>query len=173
MKILILSALFPPDVSPTASYVKNLATRLSKKSAVTVLTFGHLPEEITGVKVICVDKRRSLISRLSSFHKAFSQEAAKHDMIIVNNAPSIDVPVLITNPGTPIVYIQSDYLAAQSTSSPQKFLRSQMMDKAVRVIRLPKDPVYLKPEELPFADTAAAVATNEAWWQEHLTEIIL
>jgi hypothetical protein len=171
MRILILTALFPPDVSPTATYVKDLAAHLSTDHTVTVLTFGYLPEKIAGVTVTCIDKRQSLIGRLASFQKTLRRELSACDLVVVNNGPSVELPLLISNSCVPYVYIISDQSAFESTNVPQVFLRDRTNKKATKVIQLPAEDTYLKPEQLPFTDNASVATAYTIWWQQHLKEI--
>src|SRR3989344_9051256 len=41
MKIVLATALYPPDIAPPAPYVKELATRLAANHEVTIVTYGR------------------------------------------------------------------------------------------------------------------------------------
>ncbi len=98
MRILIATPLYPPDIAPSAPYVKELALRLSKHHAVTVLAYGHIPEIIPDVSIITVSKRAPLPVRILRFAKALLQNAHNADILIIENGPSVEVPFLLTGP---------------------------------------------------------------------------
>lgn len=116
MKILILSPLFPPDTAPSSQYVKELVTRLVYHK-VTVLLYGHLPEEVQDVKYVCVDKRDSVLTRAFLFTKHLVNLARKHDLIIIQNGPSVELPSLITLwfIRLPVILMESDAPAMNRT----------------------------------------------------------
>ena len=93
MKIVIATPLFPPDIGGAAPYIKELVKRLSKKHAVTVVTYAHLPEKVAGVSFISVNKRRPLLIRLLHFTFVLWKEAQNADMLYAENGPSVELPV--------------------------------------------------------------------------------
>ena len=95
MRILIATPLYPPDVAPSASYVKELATRLVGGHSVSVIAYGHLPEETKGVTIIPIAKNLSRPQRLWRFGCALSKAAKKADVVIIENGSATEAPAAI------------------------------------------------------------------------------
>lgn len=95
MRILLVTPLYPPDIAELAPYVKELATRLAPTHTVTILTYGHLPEMITGVNINTVEKSSILPIRLFQFLIALKKHAEHTDVIYTQNGPSVELPVLL------------------------------------------------------------------------------
>lgn len=95
MRILLISPLYPPDIAEPAPYVKELASRLSSSHAVTILAFNHIPEEITGVQIIPVEKSDILPARLFRFLRALIRLGHDADILYVQNGPSVELPLLL------------------------------------------------------------------------------
>jgi hypothetical protein len=95
MRVLVITPLYPPDIKEPAPYVKELASRLSVQHAVTVLAYNHIPEQITGVEIIAVEKSALLPVRLWRFFRALMQTSRETDVLYVQNGPSVELPVLI------------------------------------------------------------------------------
>ncbi len=172
MKNLILSPLFPPDTGAPAGYVKELATRLGAAQDTHLLVYGYLPEEISGVDITSVDKRASLPLRLLSFIKSLAALTSESDLILLNNAPSVELPFLIVTLFKKIPYtlIESDPIAKEaSTAGFYKFLHSLIKNRAKRIVTLEGELLYKKEELLPFEEfDAAREARRQIWWENHL-----
>lgn len=97
MRILLISALFPPDVASPAPYVKELAARLANDHSVTVLTYGRLPESVAGATVTAVPKATSAPTRLWRFTHALWRASADVEAVIVNNAPATELPLILVS----------------------------------------------------------------------------
>lgn len=95
MRILIATPLYPPDIAPSAPYVKELALRLSNHHNVTVLAYGHIPETIPNVHIVTVSKRAPLPVRILRFAKELFQNARNTDVLIIENGPSVEFPFLL------------------------------------------------------------------------------
>lgn len=174
MKILILSPLFPPDVGAPAPYAKELMSRL-KAHSVSALIYGYLPESVDGVSIAAIDKRTWLVRRLVTYTKALAQASKEADLIVVNNAPSVELPVFLVSlfRKNTIVLCESDPLALKASKKGfYKLLHTLIIRRAKKIIILPEETVYLTPERLPFTNVAdlASVAQNE-WWDTHLLEL--
>ena len=117
MKILIVSPLFPPDTAASASYTKELSARLAKDHEVNVLLYGHLPEEVPGVKLLKVDKRQPGILRVFSFMRALQYQSWLNDIVLVQNGPSVELPSFFTLQYTkiPMILMESDPSARKRT----------------------------------------------------------
>lgn len=176
MKILILSPLFPPDVGDPANYCKELATRLTGHD-VTLLIYGYLPESVTGVTIATIDKRHFLPKRLFEYTKRLQREIKGADLIIVNNGPSIELPALLVSltKAKSMVLCESDSLASSLaiTSRSYKLIHRLFLRHCNRVITLPSQSVYQKPEVLPFVSAARAeLEEREVWWAQHIKELL-
>lgn len=168
MHFLIATPLYPPDTAPAAQYAKELAERLSKNHTVTVLTYGHLPEEIGGVETIAVPKDIPLIARLFLFTKQLRTLSKKADALILLNGPSTELPTLFTSIKT--IFHIADYRAHEHAeeSSVRSFIESKILDKSTLLTSTPVP----RPEILPFEEyPSEAFAEYEASWNEHLTEL--
>lgn len=96
MRILIVTALYPPEINATATYCKELAKRLTAKSnKVTVLTYTTLPEELSKVQIIKVNKQFPLPVRLIVFSLKLFLASRKVDIIHVENGSSVGLPVAV------------------------------------------------------------------------------
>ena len=95
MKVLIVTPLYPPDIAGSAPYVKELARRLAKHYTVTILAYGHIPEEIPGVTITTVEKRDHVFVRLFAFTRALIRAMKGADIVYVENGPSVELPLCI------------------------------------------------------------------------------
>lgn len=174
MKILILSPLFPPDVGDPAEYVKELASRLPAADT-TLLVYGYLPETVTGTPVKAIDKRNRLFFRLAHFTFELLKASKNTELIIVNNAPSTELPALIVSlfRPQPMLLCISDSIAANASGRGiYGLVHILLKRRCKKIISLPTDHIYQRAELLPFAtfDTTREAA-RQAWWQKHLTDI--
>lgn len=173
MKVTIVSPLFPPDVAESAVYVKELATRLSKLHEVEVLTYGHLPEAVTGVSVHAVDKRTPVLFRLLSFTRALMKALRTSDALIIQNGPSVELPLVIARwfSRTPYVFYISDESA--HSYAHRRALRKTLQTTAcahacttLRGLPLPR------PEKLPFREIPQnIIEAYEASWADHIEKL--
>ncbi len=175
MKILILSPLFPPDTGAPASYVKELAARLQNSHEVSLLVYGYLPEVVEGVNIVSIDKRTFLPVRLFSYTKSMWRHASP-DSMLVNNAPSIELPLLLISlfRNIPFVLIESDPIAQKASMySWYKMLHTLIQKRAQKIIVLEEEALYKKAEVLPFAEfDAAREARRQAWWDTHCKHLL-
>lgn len=174
MKILILSSLFPPDVGAPAPYAKELMSRL-KGHTVTGLIYGYLPESVQGVHITAVDKRTWIVRRLFLFTTALMQARKETDLIILNNAPSVELPMLLVSFFTKntIVLCESDPLARQASKKGlYKLLHTLLVRRCKKVVVSPKEAHYTTPEQLPFVEIDPKLMhTLNDWWNTHLQEL--
>lgn len=175
MKILILSPLFPPDTGAPASYVKDLAERLAGEYDTTLLVYGYLPENVTGASISTVDKRALLPLRLLSYTKSLLQQS-DHNLVIVNNAPSIELPLLLVSLFKKNVYIliESDPIALKASKRGwYKVLHKIVQDRSKKIVVLAEETNYKKAEILPFVEfDAASEARRQTWWSTHLNHLL-
>lgn len=169
MKILIATALFPPDVAPVATYTKELAQRLATGHEVHILAYGRLPEHVPGVAITTVSKRHPLLTRLVLFLIALIKHARHADRIVIENGASVELPALFAALLTQKPYI----LHRGDRSTPTSRMRLLIERIARRYARRTiTDLPIPRPEQLPFAPVSEeANATYERSWQEHIREL--
>ena len=167
MRILICTALFPPDVADPASYIKELSKRLASKHEVTVLAYGAIPESVANVKIVTVSKSIPALWRLLSFSYHLFRIGRRNDTILVENGPSTELPVILTGwllrkkinlqlSDLKIIYTGYRKLIHQLASA---------IAKQVIAIPLPNH----QPEWLPFtALSLTELSEYEQTWTEHL-----
>lgn len=167
----MLTPLFPPDTSESASYAKLLAKQLRDMS-LTVLAYGKLPESVEGVVIKSIDK--SGVKVVTVFRCLLALHRSKPSLLLVHNGPSSDLPALlykITHPTMKLVYIQSDKQALdQKRSIIQRLINGQIKRKALAVVLLPTDSLqYLPAEILPFTEADQALEHSlKNWWEQHV-----
>jgi hypothetical protein len=168
MKISIATPLFPPDIENPAPYIKELASRLAQNHEVYVLLYGHLPEAVAGVQMSCVDKRQHLLMRLISFTRALLSITRHGDVLIVENGPSVELPLLIVTLVSRIPYILlvGDPRAEQRAQRRMYRWLAQTVQKRASTVL--KDFPPVRPELLPLEPhPTQALATYERAWHEH------
>jgi hypothetical protein len=177
MKILLLTPLFPPDTGEPAAYVKELAARLTTTHETTLLMYGRLPESVPGVMLLTVDKRQPLPRRLFKFTLELWRQSKTAELIIVNSAPSTELPALLVSLFSPtkMILCESDSLAVTAaTSGVYKFMHTLLKRRCIKVIAFPDSTIYEKPEVLPFTQISGAELTRRAtWWDTHITELTI
>ena len=95
MKIILATPLYPPEISNTASYVKELAKILSSKHEIIVLTYGYMPEKVRGVRIYTINKNKPLPVRLFLYFLALWQISKGTDIIYAQNGASVELPIAI------------------------------------------------------------------------------
>lgn len=172
-KILLVTAFFPPDTSLASLYAKELARQLSFQNDVSVLTYGYLPESVKDVEVVTINKQSNRLSRIFNFYRKLAFLKKSHDLIILLNAPSVELPFLLTGGGKNIVYIIADPAAQKRQSWWKKKLSTKVRLGVPKEITLPEGAIFIKPEKLPFTESAEKTSTHESWWNNHLREILV
>ena len=174
MQLLLLAPLFPPDTGDPAEYAKELCARL-RGHTLTALIYGHLPELVSDVQLVTIDKRQWLPKRLFSYTLALYKNAKATGVIIVNNAPSTELPMLLVSFFLPvkIILCESDPLAQKSaTAGFYRFFHTALVKRCTKVIVLPPMQLYKRAEVLPFSEQDKTQAEQrETWWQAHVTEL--
>lgn len=170
MNILIASALYPPDIADPAPYVKELATRLSTKHAVTLLVYGHIPEVIPGVTIITVPKELPALQRLRQFFITLRKLAADTDVVLVQNAPSTELPAAFAAIGKRQKFFlqQSDVKIRYTGWRLVVHRLATMVIPTTITITLPDT----KPIIHPFTPVAPEVQQSyERSWTTHLSQL--
>lgn len=101
--------LYPPDIAEPAPYTKHLAEMLSGEEAVTVVTYGRLPEPVHGVRIVAVDKRSPLPMRLVRYFFALLFATRQADILYAQNGASVELPAGIVSLLTRTPLILSTY----------------------------------------------------------------
>lgn len=170
MRILIATALFPPDTADVATYTKEAATRLKEHHDVTVLTYGFMPEEIPGVRIIAVPRSLPRILRTARYTLLLRKLLADTDVLYVQNAPAVELPVVLATvlKNTRIITHIADKPAHKRTK--ESFLRRPILNRVKDMSeKVLKDTPPLPPEILPFQDRPTeALQTYETKWKEHI-----
>lgn len=196
MRVLIVTPLFPPDIAEPAPYVKELASLLSLNQAVTILAFNHIPEQITGVQIIPIEKSDVLPIRLFRYLQALIRAAHDADMIYVQNGPSVELPVLLFSFFTRIpIYLRLGdevSLTHAATHSLLGWLLRQTISRARGIIvhtrtsnasaffmkNIPPERIHnmerplSRPEILPFTPfPTEAMSAYETSWSTHIADL--
>ncbi len=173
MRILVLTPLFPPDVSTSAVYIKKLVTKLSVNYDVTCLHYGQLPEKAGATTLVSVRKDVTTIKRLASFAYAIWRQ--RHcDIVLVMNGPSIELPFLLVHllKRTKLVYVESDPNAITKASFIGKTLH-RLMSKKSSVVLKPASTILNRPLLHPLDNTNLTDVTNyEQNFALHVEEVI-
>ncbi|MBU6323782.1 MAG: hypothetical protein KGI41_02790 [Patescibacteria group bacterium] len=164
MRIVIATPLYPPEIADAAAYAKELARRLAKDHAVTVVAYAHLPEELPGVRVVTVEKRQPRFARLRAFRSALARESKDADAVIAINGASVELPLILAHFPAPALFVLADASAHARAGLLERFARGRA--RAV-VGSVPAQ----KPEILPLEpEPTAALAAWNATWHAHLVQ---
>lgn len=169
MKLVLATPLYPPDVAEPAPYVKELAARLQETDDVTVIAYGHLPETVTGVRIVTVSKRRPLPIRLIAFTFALLRAARKADILYVQNGPSVELPAALVSlfARAPLIVRIGDK-PAHERAKRRPLLGAIERFARKRAREVVTDSPLPRPEILPFAPRpAAAFDAFERSWKGH------
>src|SRR3989344_3161628 len=139
MKIILATPLYPPEISNTASYVKELAKILSSKHEIIVLTYGYMPEKVRGVRIYTINKNKPLPVRLFLYFLALWQISKGTDIIYAQNGASVELPIAIISMlrRIPVVLSFSDseaYLRA-SQKGIMRFIENLVIKKSASVVK--------------------------------------
>ena len=173
MKIVIATPLFPPDTGALAAYVKELARRLAQTHAVTIILYGRLPEQVEGVRFVCMDKRRPLPVRIVHFFFALRRAVRDADILFAENGSSTELPaaLVVLVSGTPLVLHMGDPAAREYAH--RRFTRRVIERFAMRCARevIFENPMP-KPEILPFEPKPEKeLGTYERSWNAHMEKL--
>lgn len=177
MRIAILTPLFPPDVGEPAPYAKLLAKKLSEaEHDVSVLLYGHLPENVDGVKFVCTDKRKWTFVRLYLYTMRLLMKQSKYDLLIINNGLSTEFPATYVTPfkkSSTILVVSDPIAKAKSQTGMYKNIHENLKKKAIATLDVTNAPDRHKPEIHPFKPVSEITQDNhDKWWNRHLEEIL-
>lgn len=173
MKIVLATALYPPDIAEPASYVKTLAKHLTASHTVTIVTYGHIPEKIPGVRIIATAKSYVLPVRLLLYTISLFRAGREADLLYMQNGASVELPVAIVSIFTRIpVFIRFGDTSAHVWAQ-KHFLRrlvENFVSKKGYSVTAPNP--LARPEILPFDEYPAKEFQNyENSWKEHLVAL--
>lgn len=180
MKILVATALFPPDIADPAPYLKELVERLSHDHSLSVLCYGTYPEAVAGVEFSVVKKNLPAVFRVPLFTYSLWRQARRHDVVLLQNGPSTELPGLIISLIFPLVFVLH---MSDAKVRYQGMLRSvhKLLRRRVALVITTAggkgDATFVasplpRPEILPFTPQApGAHAAYEASWQKHLADL--
>lgn len=175
MKIVLATPLYPPEIAQPAPYIKELAKRLMEKEhSITVVTYGHLPEQIPGVKTIVVNKKKLLMIRLFLFTKTLLRVLRTTDILYVQNGASVELPISLASFLTRKSFVMGiGDTAAHNRSKEHRLLsliENAAKSRAKAVINdLPKK----RPEIIPFEEyPSSEMKSYEKSWEKHLNSLL-
>lgn len=177
MNIAILTPLFPPDIGEPAPYAKLLANKLADaEHNVSVLLYGHLPENVSGVKFVCTDKRKWTFVRLYLYTMRLLMKYRKFDLLIINNGLSCEFPATYIMPfrkSSTVLVISDPIAKAKSRSGMYKNVHENLKNKVTATIDITEETDRHKPEIHPFKPVSdITISNHDKWWNRHLEEIL-
>ncbi len=170
MRIVLATPLYPPEIAEPAPYIKELAKRLSGRHAVTIVAYAKLPEEVSGVRIIAVNKRRPLLVRLSTYFFALLRATRHADIVYAMNGASVELPIALAAlfTGRPVVFHIGD-IAAHERAKQSRTLRLIERFAFSHAKRTLNDSPDTRPEIIllePFP--AERMAAYEKSWRAHI-----
>lgn len=172
MRILIATALYPPDTAPAAGYAKELARRLAGEHSVRVATYGSLPEGVPGVHICAVRKALPLPMRLIAYTRLLFNEARSAERVIILNGASVELPASIALALTRrrAVVVCADQADSEArTARPLLRTLGRFVERGRETISEVPPP---RPEILPFeAYPEEALRAHEDAWRRHLQQL--
>ena len=98
MKIIIATPVYPPETSLTATYVKEVASRLNHDgNDITVITYANVAEDIEGVRTIMVKKSQPVVVRFLNYTFALFKATKNADVLFVQEVIASGLPALIVS----------------------------------------------------------------------------
>jgi hypothetical protein len=174
VKIALATPLYPPDIAPAALYIKELAHRLATEGhAVTVITYGHLPEQVPGVRIVCTSNRRPLPIRILAYAWLLLRTLPGSDIIYMENGTSAELPALLASWILRIPYVMhlGDPVARERASKSR--IRGKIQEWTMaRAAQVLADSPLPRPEILPLVPyPTAAFDAYESSWATHLAQL--
>jgi hypothetical protein len=175
MRIVVATPLYPPDIAGPAPYVKEFAKRVSPLHKITIVTYGHLPEQIPDVPIIVVSKRTPLFLRLPLYTATLWKQFRTADIVYVQNGASAELPasILAILSRTPLIFHIQDQAAHERAQKAFVLgLIERFTTRCARSIITTRP--ESRPEILPFVPPpTAAMKSYEESWERHLAELNL
>ena len=186
MKIVMATPLYPPDIAEPAPYTKHLAELFCDKETVTVVTYGRLPEQVHGVRIVAVDKRSPLPLRLVRYFFALLFASRQADILYAQNGASVELPAGIVSLLTRTPLILSTYDDVARKRAGESGLLGMMFRFAAKRAHVviwneAKESAHVRavvrplprPEILPFRQhDEAAEKEYAASWEKHVAVLM-
>jgi len=143
MKIIVATALYPPEIGRLSIYTKDLVNNLKAYNKVTVLAYANQIELEEGVDILIVDKSKPLFIRLIRYTWSLFKLAKQADIIYVQNAVAAGLPAIIVKyfSGKPVIinFFEDEawHRAINlrlSKQSLKEFLEKPKLNEAIRKI---------------------------------------
>ncbi len=169
MRIVIATPLYPPDIAEPAPYVKTLAGKLAGNHQMTIVLYGRLPEEVAGVRYVCIDKQTLLPLRLLYGIRVLLREARHADVLYIENGASVELPTIIASflIRTPIIFHIGDQ-SAHTLAGKNKVRRLIERLTRRRACSTIEEMPLPRPEILPFVPyPQQAFVAYETSWDKH------
>lgn len=173
MRILIATALYPPDTAPAASYAKELARRLSAVHDVHVVCYGEYPESLPNVTMARITKRMPRALRIPYFFLSILKAALASDVLLCVNGPSVELPLALVSLITqrPLILLLADKQALQSAGAGSVRGMAYKNARSIAHAAIERVPPP-RPEVLPFSPPPAdSMRAYEDAWVTHLAAI--
>ena len=97
MKIVLAYSTLPARNRGASPVCKELAKRLSGRHAVTIVAYTRLPEKVSGVSIIVVDKHKPLFIRLVVYFFTLLRAAWHADIVYAMNGASVELPAALVH----------------------------------------------------------------------------
>lgn len=174
MRILIVTPHFPPDTTPSANYVGELAERLASTHQITILLFGDTSVIVPGVKIITINQHRPVLFRTWSFMVRLRSQAILNDLVLIQNGPAIEMPIYFTlsQTKTSLIMLESDQASLDQTNQHPRWREIHRRLKKIALTLTTTDTTWPDNQSRQIAEGASN--KNDRWeesWQEHLNDL--
>lgn len=172
MRIIIATALFPPEIEHTATYVKELAERLKDKHQVQILAYAGQVEAIPGVKVFTINKKQPIFLRITKYFFKLYKLAKKADLIYVQNSAAVTLPTMLVQKLTkkPVVlnFIEDEVWKRArhlhlTDKSWEQFLQQAEIDKKISQIYDLQKAALQQADKVIFSSNSLAQAVSKSY----------
>ncbi len=170
MKLVIATPLYPPDIAEPAPYVKELARRLTPQHEVIVVTYGKLPEKVSGVRIYSVSKGWPTPVRLVLYTLILAWASLSAAYIYLQNGPSSELPAGLVGRllRKRLVLAYSDILAHTAAGGNNQLKRIEKFTERASEATITDFPLP-RPEILSFSKTEVTLSAYEESWKTHMT----
>jgi len=95
MKIILATALYPPEIDNISSYVRDLVKYLQPENQITVLTYANQVIKTPGAGMVIVNKKQPLALRLFKYTLKLLKISKQADIIYVQNSIAAGLPAIV------------------------------------------------------------------------------
>ncbi|PLX24912.1 hypothetical protein C0580_03755 [Candidatus Parcubacteria bacterium] len=145
MKIVVATALYPPEIENLSTYSQDIASFLAEKHQVKVLAYANEVEESSGFQIHTISKKQPLWLRLIKYTIKLFSLSRKADIIYVQNSVAVGLPAIIVKilSGKNVIINFSEDEAwkrainlSLTTKSYNDFIRSSAKQKLGNIMKL-------------------------------------